>query len=103
MANTIQAKKRSRQNITRNERCSAQRTKARTVVKKVYKSAHTFSISNESDKSAMQTLFKTAVKVLDSTANKGVIHKNKAARIKSRLNMLVKQTQTSLQDNVSTS
>ena len=35
-------------------------------------------------------IFKNAQSVVDNMANKGVIHKNKAARIKSRLNKKVK-------------
>ena len=38
------------------------------------------------DKEQAQAAFKTAVPVIDSAVNKGIIHKNKAARSKSRLN-----------------
>lgn len=95
MANTAQAKKRSRQNSKRNEHCSAQRSKARTVVKKVQKAAHFALSSGKFDLQHMNFLLKDASKVLDSTADKGVIHKNKAARIKSRMNATAKRVHMS--------
>ncbi len=44
----------------------------------------------ESKDSKTSEVFKNAQSIVDSMANKGVIHKNKAARIKSRLNKKVK-------------
>ncbi|MEY2680629.1 MAG: hypothetical protein RL661_860, partial [Pseudomonadota bacterium] len=37
-----------------------------------------------------QAAFRAAVPIIDSSVNKGLIHKNKAARSKSRLNARVK-------------
>lgn len=91
MANTAQAKKRSRQNIKRNEHCSAQRSRARTVVKKVQKVSCSAMSAEKIDSGVMQALLRQAAKVLDSSADKGVLHKNKAARIKSRINAMVKR------------
>jgi small subunit ribosomal protein S20 len=42
------------------------------------------------DKVKASDLFKTAEKVIDSVADKGLFHKNKAARHKSRLSAKVK-------------
>ena len=44
----------------------------------------------ESKDSKLGDVFKNAQSIVDNMANKGVIHKNKAARIKSRLNKKVK-------------
>jgi len=45
------------------------------------------------DQSAASTAYSEAVPVIDSMADKGIIHKNKAARHKSRLNAAVKGMQ----------
>jgi len=42
------------------------------------------------DKSAAEAAYKSAVPMLDTMANKGLIHKNKAARHKSRLNTKIR-------------
>ena len=42
------------------------------------------------DKNQAQEAYKNAVAIIDKTANKGLIHKNKAARYKSRLNTRVR-------------
>ena len=46
---------------------------------------------NEANKDAAQTELKVTVKALDRAAAKGIIHKNAAARTKSRLNKAVKE------------
>ena len=46
-----------------------------------------------SDQSAATTAYNEAVPVIDRMADKGIIHKNKAARHKSRLNAAVKGMQ----------
>lgn len=56
----------------------------RTFIKKVIAAIET------GDKSAAETAYREAVPVIDSSADKGVIHKNKAARHKSRLNARIK-------------
>jgi small subunit ribosomal protein S20 len=60
------------------------RSRFRTVVKNVQKAVVT------GDKSKATDLFKSAQSVIDSVADKGIFHKNKAARIKSRLSAKVK-------------
>jgi small subunit ribosomal protein S20 len=80
MANTAQARKRARQAITRRERNVALKSKLRTFVKNVVKAI------DAGDKNLAGENYKKAVPVIDSSVSKGVIHKNKAARYKSRFN-----------------
>jgi len=84
MANTAQAKKRARQAEKSRVRNAGQRSNLRTFVKKVIAAVEA------GDKEQAQSSFKTVVSVIDSAANKGLIHKNKAARSKSRLNSKVR-------------
>ena len=83
MANSKSAEKRARQNKSRYELKHAQRSIVRTAMKNVNKAV-------ESKDSKLGDVFKNAQSIVDNMANKGVIHKNKAARIKSRLNKKVK-------------
>ena len=80
MANTAQARKRARQSVARRERNMALKSKLRTFVKNVVKA-----IDSE-DKSVASENYKKAVPVIDASVSKGIIHKNKSARYKSRLN-----------------
>jgi len=80
MANSPQAKKRARQAEKSRIRNAGQRSNLRTFIKKVLAAVRA------GDKELAQAAFKTAVPVIDSAVNKGIIHKNKAARSKSRLN-----------------
>jgi len=57
----------------------------RTYIKKVRKAIAA------GDKEAAQTAFKAAVPVIDRMAGKGLIHKNTAARYKSRINARIRQ------------
>ena len=84
MANSPQAKKRARQAENNRLRNTSQRSKLRTFVKKVLVAI------KAGDKTEAITAFRTAESLLDSSVNKGIIHKNKAARGKSRLNAKVK-------------
>ena len=79
MANIKSAKKRAKQTIVRNERNVAQRLMLRTAVKKVIKAI------DANDAAAATEAFNTAQPILDRFAARGLIHKNKAARHKSRL------------------
>ena len=83
MANSKSADKRARQNKKRYELKHAQRSMVRTSVKTTTKAVET------KDKKTAE-VFKSAQSTVDKMASKGVIHKNKAARIKSRLNKQVK-------------
>ncbi len=80
MANTAQSRKRARQAETRRQQNAAYRSMFRTFVKKV------LSAVKAGDKKQAQDAYKKAVSLIDKTAGKGLIHKNKAARHKSRLN-----------------
>jgi small subunit ribosomal protein S20 len=76
--------KRVRQDVKLNAANTALRSKFRTVIKNVQKAVLA------GDKVKASDLFKTAEKVIDSVADKGLFHKNKAARHKSRLSAKVK-------------
>lgn len=84
MANTNQARKRARQAVARNQHLSAQRSQYRTAIKTVRK------LIVAGDKAAAQEAFKKAQCVIDSMSSKGVLHKNAAARHKSRLSASIK-------------
>lgn len=84
MANTSQAKKRARQGEQRRQRNVAHRSNVRTYIKKVLRAIQTGSFETA------KTAFLTAVPIIDSMVNKNHVHKNKAARLKSRLNAKVK-------------
>ncbi|ANH66764.1 MULTISPECIES: 30S ribosomal protein S20 [unclassified Roseateles] len=77
-------RKRARQDVKLNAANSALRSKFRTVIKNVQKAIVT------GDKAKAADLFKTAQPVIDSVADKGIFHKNKAARHKSRLSSKIK-------------
>ena len=80
MANSPQARKRARQADVHNKRNAAVRSKFRTAIKKVVYAIEA------GDKAAAESAYKQATPVIDNTCNKGLIHRNKAARHKSRLN-----------------
>jgi small subunit ribosomal protein S20 len=79
MANTAQARKRARQSLKLRAHNASLRTAFRTAIKKVLKSIEA------GDKAAARATYQTSVKVIDRIADKGIFHKNKAARHKSRL------------------
>ena len=84
MANSPQAKKRARQADKARARNASQRSMVRTYIKKVV------AATEAGEHKAAQEAFQAAVPVIDRFADKGILHKNKAARIKSRLNAKVK-------------
>ena len=84
MANSAQAKKRARQNEKRRQHNASLRSMVRTYIKKV-----DAAIAG-GDQAVAQEAYSASVPVIDRMADKGVIHKNKAARHKSRLNAQVK-------------
>jgi small subunit ribosomal protein S20 len=79
LANSKSSKKRIRVSARRRDRNKPFRTEARTFVKK----AEIAILSGDADAAGEAT--REAISVLDRVANKGVIHKNNAARRKSRL------------------
>jgi small subunit ribosomal protein S20 len=84
MANSAQARKRARQALKQRAHNASLRTAFRSAVKKVIKAVEA------GDKAAAREVFQASVKVLDRIADKGVFHKNKAARHKSRLSAQIK-------------
>jgi len=84
MANTAQARKRARQSVARRAHNMSLRSEFRTAIKKVRKAVAT------GDKAAAQAVFKESQGTIDSIADKKVIHKNAAARYKSRLSAAIK-------------
>ncbi|MCK5898713.1 MAG: 30S ribosomal protein S20 [Methylococcales bacterium] len=83
MANTAQAKKRARQAEKSRIRNAGQRSKLRTFIKKV------LTAIESGNKEDAQSAYNTAVPMIDAATSKGLIHKNNAARNKSRLNKRV--------------
>ena len=88
MANTAQARKRARQSVKVNAHNSALRSTLRTAIKKVLKAVEA------GDKTAAMATYQENVSVIDRIADKKIIHKNKAARHKSRLTAAIKALTT---------
>lgn len=84
MANSAQARKRARQSDVRRVHNMSQRSELRTAIKKVRKAVAA------GDKVAAQAVFKESQCVIDAIADKKIIHKNAAARHKSRLSAAIK-------------
>ena len=84
MANSAQAKKRARQAEGRRRHNASLRSLVRTVIKKV------IAAIDAGDAEQATTAYTEAVPVIDRMADKGILHKNKAARHKSRLNDRIK-------------
>ncbi|MEE9551883.1 MAG: 30S ribosomal protein S20 [Gammaproteobacteria bacterium] len=80
MANIASAKKRARQSEKRRQNNASHRSMLRTYIKKVTDAIET------KDKKAANNALKEALPMIDRMANKGLIHKNKAARHKQQLN-----------------
>ena len=79
MANHKSAEKRVRQNTKRNEINRSNRSKLRTQIKSLRASLST------GDKKSSMDLLNPTVSLIDKAVNKGLIHRNTAARYKSRL------------------
>lgn len=84
MANSPQARKRTRQAEKRRRHNASFRSAMRTAMKKVVR------LIRAGDKRAAADAFKAAVPVIDSAVGKGLIHRNKAARHKRRFNTDIK-------------
>ena len=83
MANSAGSKKRARQAVVRRSRNVSLRSMVRTSIKKV----QTGIDANSYDDA--QAALANAMPYIDKMVNKGILHKNKAARTKSRLNISV--------------
>ena len=77
-------RKRVRQDIKLNAANTSLRSKYRTAVKNVEKAVAAGDVDKAKD------LFAKAQSIVDTVADKGIFHKNKAARDKSRLSTKVK-------------
>jgi len=84
VANSAQARKRARQNVKQRQHNASLRSMVRTYIKKVVNAIATGEYTTATE------AYKQAVPVIDRIADKGIIHKNKAARHKSRLNAHIK-------------
>ena len=84
MANSAQARKRARQAEKRRQHNASFRSTMRTSMKKVVK------LIEAGDKQGAAAAYKAAVPVIDMAAGKGLMHQNKVARHKSRLNAHIK-------------
>ena len=84
MANSAQARKRARQGEKRRVRNASQRSMARTYIKRVNAAIEAKNVEEANN------AFVEAVPVIDKMITKGILHKNQAARYKSRLNKKIK-------------
>ena len=84
LANSAQAIKRARQAEIHRQRNASQRSNMRTSMKKVITSIEA------GDRDAARQAYDEAVPVIDRAVGKGLIHANKAARHKSRLNQHIR-------------
>ncbi len=84
MANSVQARKRARQAEKRRRHNASRRSRLRTHIKNVLKA------TESGDKEAAAAAYKRVVPIIDNAAGNGLIHRNKAARQKSRLSARVK-------------
>jgi len=85
LANSVSARKRARQAERHRMRNASLRSNVRTAIKKVLRSIEA------GDKDAAANAYKEVVPAIDRSVSKGVMHKNTAARNKSRLNQHVKE------------
>lgn len=84
MANIKSAKKRARQTVKRNARNASSRSMLRTSIKKVVNAIAA------KDKAGAEAAYNAAEPIMDRYASRGLIHKNKANRHKSRLSAHIK-------------
>jgi len=84
LANSPQARKRARQNTVRRTQNHSQRSMMRTYIKSVYAAIES------KDKEQALAAYHSAVSVIDRAAKGGLHHKNKSARLKSRMNARIK-------------
>jgi small subunit ribosomal protein S20 len=84
LANIKSAAKKARQAEKHRQHNAAMRTRMRSAIKKTVKATLT------GDGAAAGTAYQAAVPEIDTMVSKGLIHRNKAARHKSRLNKAIK-------------
>ena len=84
MANSPQAKKRARQAEARRRHNASLSSMVRTHIKKVV------TATESGNKEDAQKAYAEAVPIIDRMADKGILHKNKASRHKSRMNAQIR-------------
>jgi small subunit ribosomal protein S20 len=84
VANIKSAKKRARQSERSRARNASERSMVRTSLKKVVNAIEA------KDKASAEAAYKAAVPLMDRYAARGLIHRNKAARHKSRLHAAIR-------------
>jgi small subunit ribosomal protein S20 len=84
VANSVSARKRARQAEKNRQHNASQRSYVRTKIKQVLRAIES------GDKTAAEEAYKSAVPAIDSSVSKGIMHANKAARHKSRLNQHIR-------------
>ncbi|HSH40538.1 MAG TPA: 30S ribosomal protein S20 [Arenicellales bacterium] len=89
MANSPQARKRARQNESRRLHNASQRSAVRTSVKEVLKQVQAHNVEGARD------AYRRATSLIDKAVRRGHHHRNRAARLKSRLNERVRQISVS--------
>jgi len=85
LANSLSARKRVRQSEKSRLLNASQRSHVRTSIKKVLAGIAA------GDKNAAESAYKTAVPAIDRSVSQGLMHRNKAARHKSRLNRHIRE------------
>ena len=88
MPHSASAKKRLRQNVRTRDRNRAVKSEMKTAIRKVLDAI------SEKDVAAAKSLFNSVAKKADRAATSKMIHKNKAARIKSRLSARIVAAQS---------
>ncbi len=89
MAHSLSARKRARQSVKRHTRTQIVKSKIKTQLKKtrsmlvIHKDAPDKNVKKET----LAAELTRTTKLIDKAVSKGIIHKNKAARLKSRLNL----------------
>jgi small subunit ribosomal protein S20 len=84
MANIASARKAARQSVKRRALNASQRSELRSAIKRVRKAI------DAGDKAAARAMLSASTKIIDTIADKKIIHKNKASRHKSRLSAAIK-------------
>lgn len=84
MANIKSAIKRARQNVKRRQHNNSARSMYRTFIK------HVLNAVEAGNKEEATAAYAKAQPIIDKAASKGLIHKNKASRVKSRLSARLK-------------
>lgn len=87
MPNTEGAKKRLRQSLVRRDRNRAVKSSLRTALRKFREALAAKNLTEAQDRQ------KSTAKALDKAATKGIIHRNKASRLKSRMVHALKTAQ----------